>query len=432
MSGLDVIRGSWLWYVLCLAALLLILGQLGVLLAAFRCAYRRTLAVLNLLLGLALLGLLMDCAMAQIASSADRLLLFRPLQWRLFALPWGLCAIGELLSALLLLHAARGLRRYRRSHLTPDAIREAVNLLPDGLCISAPDGTVLLSNLKINALCRALTGGSLADAGRFVRALRERGEAQGDSILVRTEEGAVWLFTQKQLTTGGKRYNQLTAVDVTERYRIIDELREKNGRLQDIQRRMRAVSDWSADMFVAREEAAARAALHNQLGQVLLMGRHCLQHPESTEAAIVYMTTAQMNAFLLGEAEEPEPRQADALQNALLLAQSIGVTVTLRGAPPEDAARRELLALAIRECAANAVKHAEADALDMTISPCHPERSAAEAKDLTVTIVNNGLPPKGPIAESGGLLALRRHVEAAGGGMEVQSAPTFRLTLTLP
>ena len=262
-----------------------------------------------------------------------------------------------------------------------------MNLLPDGLCISAPDGTVLLSNLKINALCRALTGGSLADAGRFVRALRERGEAQGDSILVRTEEGAVWLFTQKQLTTGGKRYNQLTAVDVTERYRIIDELREKNGRLQDIQRRMRAVSDWSADMFVAREEAAARAALHNQLGQVLLMGRHCLQHPESTEAAIVYMTTAQMNAFLLGEAEEPEPRQADALQNALLLAQSIGVTVTLRGAPPEDAARRELLALAIRECAANAVKHAEADALDMTISPCHPyrhdrqQRSAAEGAD---------------------------------------------------
>ena len=432
MSGLEIIRGSWLWYVLCLAALLLILGQLGVLLSAFRCAYRRASAVLNLLFGLALLALLMDCAMAQIASPADRLLLYRPLQWRLFALPWGLYALWELLALLLLLLSARTLQRYRRSHLTPDAIREAVNLLPDGLCVSAPDGTVLLSNLKMSALCRTLTGGSLADAGRLVRQLRERGEAQGDTILVRTEEGEVWLFTLRQLTTGGKRFDQLTAVDVTERYRIIDELREKNGLLQDIQRRMRAVSDLSADMFVAQEEAAARTALHNQLGQVLLMGKHCLQHPESTEAAVVYMTTTQMNAFLLGEAEEPEPRQADVLQNALLLARSIGVTATLCGAPPEDAARRELLAFAIRECAANAVKHAEADALDVTLSPCHPEPSAAESKDLTVTIVNNGRPPKGPIAESGGLLSLRRRVEAAGGSMTVQSAPVFRLTLTLP
>ena len=52
-------------------------------------------------------------------------------------------------------------------------------------------------------------------------------------------------------------------------------------------------------------------------------------------------------------------------------------------------------------------------------------------KKALVVISNSGLPPKGPIAESGGLLALRRHVEAAGGRMKVQSAPVFRLTLTL-
>ena len=39
--------------------------------------------------------------------------------------------------------------------------------------------------------------------------------------------------------------------------------------------------------------------------------------------------------------------------------------------------------------------------------------------------------PDGPVREGGGLSALRRQVEAAGGGMRIESAPRFSLILEL-
>lgn len=195
----------------------------------------------------------------------------------------------------------------------------------------------------------------------------------------------------------------------------------------------------------APKEAAARSALRNELGQVLLMGRHYIEHPESTDRAMVALMTRQMNRFLLGESETTRPPEEDALRQAIRLAESIGVTVALSGEAPQEASLRALLAQAIRECAANTVKHAEGDRIEVALGEsgqglprrgadpsCHPERNAAEPKELLITITNNGKPPKGEIAESGGLLSLRRSVETAGGRMRVQSQPCFRLELALP
>ena len=48
---------------------------------------------------------------------------------------------------------------------------------------------------------------------------------------------------------------------------------------------------------------------------------------------------------------------------------------------------------------------------------------------MTVRVTNTGRPPKGPVAESGGLLALRRSVEETGGCMTVETEPAFTLTV---
>ena len=117
----------------------------------------------------------------------------------------------------------------------------------------------------------------------------------------------------------------------------------------------------------APKEAAARSALHNELGQVLLMGRHYIEHPESTDRAMVALMTRQMNRFLLGESETTRPPEEDALRQAIRLAESIGVTVALSGEAPQEASLRALLAQAIRECAANTVKHAEGDRIEVAL-----------------------------------------------------------------
>ena len=425
MKAIWLTKSSLIWYAVTLGSLALVIGSLIALIRSILARRSRRIllaAGLNLLAGFLLFLVLMDCARFAYLTEPDPR--YHAFQTALFGLPWGLYAIPEILSAAILLLLLRDDRRYRLNHLTPDAIRETVNLLPEGICISAPDGTVLLSNLQMDGLCRSLTGGTLSDAACFREYLEENGEKQGNEILAHTEEGTVWRFAGKHISGNSTEYEQLTASDVTAPYRIMEELRDRNEHLQELQRRMKEVSDLSGDMFIAQEEAAARTALHNQLGQVLLMGRHTLEHPDSTDAELVRMATLEMNRFLLREAEAPSGSQTDRFQQSLALAKSIGVQTEILGSLPENPAYRALLAQAVQECAANAVKHAEGDRLVL-----RPEENE---KEWIVRITNNGRPPKEPVTESGGLLSLRRHTEAAGGAMTVESSPAFALVLRLP
>ena len=362
------------------------------------------------------------------------------------SLPWAFCVMLEVVSALILLIHLKKYRHYRRTTLTSDAIRQSVDQLPEGICVSAQDGTALLVNLKMDSLCRVLTGERISDAQRFWTYLEQVGEDQEGKRLIHTPQDEVWLFGKDDLTIEGREYGRMSAVNVTERYRITEELREKNVHLQDLQRRMKEASQLSGEMFIKQEEANARSALHNQLGQVLLMGRYYLEHPESTDSHMVALTTSQMNKSLLNESKVHDSEDEDKLQQAIWLAGSIGVSVEINGSLPQDKELRNLLAKAIRECAANTVKHAEGDKLNIEITKesmpsslvnALPDADSSARTDekrygTVIIITNNGNPPKDTIAESGGLLALRRSVEAFGGRMEVQSQPRFILTISYP
>lgn len=346
-------------------------------------------------------------------------------EWLPYHLPWLFYAFLEGLSAVILLLHYREYRKYKTRTVTSDAIRQTIDRLPEGICVSAPDGTVLLSNLKMNDMCQELTGERLSDAERFWTFLETKGEDQNDKRLVHMPQGQVWLFSKGTLTAEGKEYTRTNAVNVTKRYRITEELREKNAHLHDIQRRMKEAAELSGEMFVKQEEFRTRTALHNELGQVLLMGRYYLEHPDSTDTTMVILMTKQMNRFLLGESQFPEQNTEDELQQAIHMAGSIGVAVAFDGKIPSEDQHRCILAAAIQECAANTVKHAAGDKLEVLIN------EQSRSKDLVITITNSGKPPQGTISESGGLLALRRSVEASGGQMVVQSLPAFTLTLTL-
>ena len=404
-------------------ALFLVIGQMAVLQLALkekRSRGQMLAATLHLAAGFLLFVILLDGYDCIRFESIPRTSV--QTGWLVYSLPWLFYGLLEALSAAVLTLCFRDYGRYRKSTVTSSAIRESVDLLPEGICVSAADGTVLLANLKMNTLCRELTGERLSDAHSLWACLETGGEDQGGKRLIHTSQGETWLFARDTLSLEGTAYERINAVNVTERYRVTKELREKNAHLKEIQRRMKKAEELSGEMFLRQEEANARSALHTELGQVLLMGRHYIEHPDTTDAAMVALMTRQMNRFLLGEKKEPEAKEDELLQ-AVRLAGSIGVSVLLQGDPPRQGKERSLLAAAIRECAANAVKHAEGDALHVEI------RESAEGVFMTIT--NNGRPPKGPVAESGGLLSLRRGVEAADGQMSVQSLPAFSLTIRI-
>ena len=339
-----------------------------------------------------------------------------------YALPW--MAVLAVMLALFGSTAAGllSVRAYRRRVLLPDAIKEAVDLLPVGISFTREDGTVVLSNLKMQERARQLTGRN-PDSGLLLwQTLCEVGLRQEeDKILAPCGESTL-LFTRETLEIDGKPYTQLCCYDVTEQYRVTQTLEALNAKLQSVQARMRQHSRQLTELVQKKENLNAQILVHDELGQTLLAQKYYFDHPEKNDEARLLQALRYTNRFFLSE--ETQPTADDPVEAAVRRAETIGVQVELHGALPQDDARRALLAQAIGECAANTAKHGSGERLTVTAAP--------SPAGLTVSLRNDAPAVKEPVAERGGLRTLRQLVEAAGGSMRVTAVPAFCVTITLP
>ena len=420
MNSLQSTVGMPLGYVLYFAALLLTAAQLAILLQLMqkKLGMARILAaLLHFLLCFFLLAFLLDYSYNAVVFATPEVL--QVFELRFLALPWLLYAGLEMASAGVVFLQVRVLRRYRETRLTPDTIRQTVDLLPTGLVVSEPDGTVLLANLSMTELCRKLTGELLSDAGRFWQYV----ESKSENGLIRTADGETWQFQKSLFTLDGKDYDQITAADMTEQYRVTEELSQKNLHLKEVQDRMKTVAAKERSLVADREIMQARMTVHDRMGAVLLSGKYYLDHPENVKEDELLRLLEFSNHFLLGEVEQPE-NKSDPMQEAILTAKRIGVAVEIFGEFPKGETAKRILAQAVDQCAANTARHAGGDLLSVAITE--------SVEQITASFANNGRAPEGPVTETGGLAVLRQTVEDAGGSMTVQSEPVFLLTITIP
>ena len=413
-----------------ITALILVLLQFAVLLHSMQDrSSRRDLYTAILHFGVSLIVIVLMLCAANAYKILDPGEVLEPgsLPDRIFSLPWIFFAAWDILaSAMAFLHIRQHFR-FSRSHLTPTAVKETLDWLPVGVCICDAEGTVLLSNLKINKLSQDLTQKHLFDSLAFWEQVTAKGTAQDQGYLLQTTDGQAYLFTKQTLSLHEagteKHFEQIIASDMTDAYQITQELTANNKHLKEVQYRMKAVAAYERSLIAAREIIKARTAIHNQMGSVLLSGKFYLDHPDGMNEAELLRLLEYNNYFLLREAENQE-KEADALQKALKTAQRIGVTVEIKGPLPKQETARDILAQAVEQCAANTVRHAEGDCVTVTITEADTQ--------LTAEFRNNGKAPEQPVTETGGLLYLRKAAESAGGTVTVQSAPVFVLTVTFP
>lgn len=409
------------------AALLLSVSQLAALIFTAQIVRSKKhilFAALHALPGLAALLLLMYSNWEHLLLYEGNISAVHPISVRIFAVTWLGFLGAELLSLLLLLRQVRSMRRYRNTHLAPEDIKEALDWLPVAVCIADTDGTVLLSNLKMNNLVQSLTGNPLSDLHRFWDVVAAKGEQQDSGYIIPVQDDRYYLFTKAPLTIpqgdSGQTLERCFASDMTEKYRIRQELSGKNKHLKEVQARMKAVAARERSMIAEREIMHARMSVHNQMGSVLLSAKYYLDHPENMDETQLLHMLEYNNAFLQDETEQ----KPDAVSEAIQTAGHIGVTVSIEGTIPEHTGFRMILAQAIEQCAANTVRHAGGDRVTVRITE--------QKSRITAAFTNNGEPPASPVKATGGLAILRTHVRQAGGNMTVESEPVFRLTLTIP
>ncbi len=344
-------------------------------------------------------------------------------------LPWLVPAAMILVLYMISLTVHRWLRKEYLETMTYDAIQEGLENLPMGICFYTLSGKPLLMNYKIDDLCRQITEKPLTNAKRFRRML-EYGDVPENLTLINSEkyitikmpEGDVWRFEDCRITVGNRIVRQMTATDVTEVYQLGLQLNRSNRELEQMNERLRRHSE-NVERWIYEEETfAAKVSIHADMGQALLASRYYLeQKQEITEE---FMEIWKTIIAVLRQEVRTEPKN-NPLKQLMDAADAIGVKIQVKGVLPEHQMNvLNLLLAAARECLTNAVRHADADEMTMTIS---------EKEDgYLASFTNNGKYIRGAVEEGGGLSGLRRQIEQAGGSMFVDNEREFRVTILIP
>lgn len=406
-----------------LFTILIILGQIYIVVDAFlqkRRARYLIFAFAQLFAGLFWLFLLLDGSFSDDYVVRERD--YFPLIKSIYAAPWlVVLAVNLGLTALFCLSLYRDLH-FRHTHLTHIAIKETMDMLPAGLCFASPDGSIALKNQQMEYLCMTLCGRSLFDADDFRQKLDEVGEAQNKATIVTLPNHRAVQFQSERILMNAKPFDQITAYDVSERYQITTQLKEKNRKLIEIQRRMKEYGAMTTQLAMNEEILRARITVHDEMGHLLLSGKYCLDHPDDTDGEKLIRLERYVHQTLMYESLDSNGTVS--IDSVIEAVGALGVTVDISGDLPTGEASREILCMAVRECAVNAVKHADGDSLSLSI-----DNSGTET---TAVLHTNGTPPAEPIRESGGLLNLRRSVENAGGTMTITCKPQVTVWLVLP
>lgn len=210
--------------------------------------------------------------------------------------------------------------------------------------------------------------------------------------------------------------------EVTDLQRQRQELLRQNQELLRMNRELRRLSENVQEMTREKEIMAFKTRLHDEMGYGLTAVRQCLlqrKDPAELEASLEQMKKA-VQLFRKDSEAPPEENEWDVFVED---AAQLGVTVALQGPMPRQ--HQQLLLTIARECITNAVRYAGANRLEITITP--------QGGGQSWQFENDGPPPADPaITPGGGLTAIQRRVMQAGGTMEVQARPRYRLCVNLP
>lgn len=302
-----------------------------------------------------------------------------------------------------------------KRQLSPISVKESCDHLPCALCFAWENGQPCLKNLKMDELSHLLTGEALLNANTFWKTIESQ-------PIVALENGHTWSFERVRMEMDGKIVYQITGTNITDEARLRRELEEDNLRLNAMNRRLRQYGQDVQEATREKEILRAKTRVHDQIGHALLQTRQFLSGTQG-DAESVCAAWRQNVRLLLGKyADEQHVDTFDQLTRA---AYAIGVTIERRGVfPAKNTENAQLVETAAHECLTNLVRHARGTRLEII--------GEKIVSGWRVRYLNDGDAPSCPIVEGSGLTALRARTETTGGKMDIEYAPRFVLTLTLP
>ena len=316
-----------------------------------------------------------------------------------------------------------------RKNISAWSVKETMDDVPCGVCVSDSWGRIVLSNKKMRELSRMLTGGVLQNYEDLKQVLDGNKLVQGvtrlspENGVLYLPNGTVWMFQNYMLTEEEVAgYLQTVAFDVTEIYFNSEKIRMKNEKLKLLNQKLKKMYEQIDESIREQETLKMKMQVHDSFGRSLLTIRRMLEGNKEPDYMKNQLEILKQSVYILSGITQDDTEKQ--YEESIKHAEKLGVSVEIEGELCDEHQVALITDKAIRECVTNCIRHAHGSRVYV--------QSHKTREGWKVCITNDGERPKEGSREGGGLSALREVVERDGGEMTTKFEPEFLLVLKLP
>lgn len=316
-----------------------------------------------------------------------------------------------------------------RKNISAWSVKETMDDVPCGVCVSDSWGRIVLSNKKMRELSRMLIGAVLQNYEDLKQVLDGNKSVQGvtrlspENSVLYLPNGTVWMFQNYMLTEEEVAgYLQTVVFDVTEIYFNSEKIRMKNEKLELLNQKLKKMYEQIDESIREQETLKMKMQVHDSFGRSLLTIRRMLEGNKEPDYMKNQLEILKQSVYILSGIMQDDTEKQ--YEESIKHAEKLGVSVEIEGELCDEYQVALITDKAIRECVTNCIRHAHGRRVYV--------QSHKTREGWKVCITNDGERPKEGCREGGGLSALREVVERDGGEMTTKFEPEFLLALKLP
>ena len=211
------------------------------------------------------------------------------------------CIVG--IVDFLLVRESIHLKKKMKEKVSQNSIKEALNLLPVGICYFTLNGTIKLCNSQMYRLFRTLAHKDLQKLSELREALHSNIQNEVIRLTDKKEiylfpDGRAWNYQESEVKDKeGNVYIEAVFSDVTKQYHEKINLTRQTEKLKEISRELRYLSDNVLILTREREVLAAKTKLHDQMGAGLTAIRQSLAQENADYSNAVRLLRQAVNAI---------------------------------------------------------------------------------------------------------------------------------------
>ena len=295
-------------------------------------------------------------------------------------------------------------------------IKEALDTLNSGVIFANKNGQITYINNSMKIYLDELNIPQHNRINKIINQLslleiKDRKISKNDMIIYCNNKTLNFKYT-KDFTSQSNI--QLICNDISEEEKVFRELDETKNQLNMIQNDLKNTLQDINNIQKEKEILRLKGNIHDSMSQRLSI-LHCYIIENKTEdiKQIKQLINSMLNEMYDVSSSNISSR-IDNIVNSFAL---INVSLNINGELPNSKKKADFIVKVIRECATNAVKHGQANEINVTIT-------VKEDKMHHIIIDNNGLPIKN-VVDGNGLKNIKYQLSQLNGSINIVSEPSF-------